>query len=81
MNYVAEKYMWFDRVFECKYETVSFKIYDAAKNLVKNVDKTIAFKTNEHYGNLFQAYPCKPTGFKSVVEMLVVSFTSIVRKR
>jgi hypothetical protein len=51
-------------------ETVSFKIYDAAKNLVKNVDKTIAFKTNEHYGNLFQAYPFASPALKSVVEML-----------
>jgi hypothetical protein len=62
-------------------ETVSFKIYDAAKNLVKNVDKTIAFKTNEHYGNLFQAYPFASPALKSVVEMLEVSFTSIVRNK
>ena len=60
-------------------ETVSFKIYDSAKNLVKNIDKTIAFKTNEHYGNLFQAYPFASPALKLGVEMLDVSFTGIVK--
>jgi hypothetical protein len=50
-------------------ETVSFKIW-CGKTWLKNVDKTIAFKTNEHYGNLFQAYPFASPALKSVVEML-----------
>jgi hypothetical protein len=60
-------------------ETVSFKIYDSAKNVVKSVDKTIAFKTNEHYGNLFQAYSFASPALKLGVEMLDVSFTGIVK--
>jgi hypothetical protein len=43
------------------------------------IDKTIAFKTNEHYGNLFQAYPFASPALKSGVEMLDVSFTGIVK--
>jgi hypothetical protein len=46
--------------------------------VVKSVDKTIAFKTNEHYGNLFQAYPLQPA-LKLGVEMLDVVFTGIVK--
>lgn len=60
-------------------EVVNFKIYDSAKNLVKSVDKTISFKTNEHYGNRFQAYSFASPALKLGVEMLDVSFTGIVK--
>jgi len=60
-------------------ETVSFKIYDSAKNVVKSIDKTIPFKTNEHYGNLFQAYPFASPALKLGVEMVDVSFTGVVK--
>ncbi len=56
-------------------ETVSFKIYDSVKNGIKSIDKTTPFKTNEHYGNLFQAYSFASPALKSGAEMLDVSFT------
>ncbi|PKH66899.1 hypothetical protein CXF59_13360 [Flavobacterium sp. ALD4] len=60
-------------------ETVSFKIYDSGKDKVKSVDKTVAFKANEHYGNLFQAYPFASPALKSEVEILDVSFAGVVK--
>jgi hypothetical protein len=60
-------------------ETVSFKIYDSGNDVVKSVDKTIAFKTNEHYGNTFQAYPFASPALQSEVEMLDVSFSDVTK--
>jgi len=60
-------------------ETVSFKIYDSAKNVVKSIDKTILFKTNEHYGNPFQAYPFASPALKLGTEILDVNFTGVVK--
>lgn len=60
-------------------ETVSFKIYDSAKNVVKSIDKTIPFKTNDHYGNPFQAYSFASPALKSEVQMLDVNFSGIVK--
>lgn len=60
-------------------ETVSFKIYDSVKNGIKSIDKTVLFKTNEHYGNLFQAYSFASPALKTGVEMLDISFSNVVR--
>jgi len=59
-------------------ETISFKMYDSGKDVVKNIDKTIAFKTNEHYGNLFQSYAFASPALKSGAQILGVSFKDIV---
>jgi hypothetical protein len=60
-------------------ETVSFKIYDSVKNVVKSIDKSIPFEINQHYGNLFQAFSFASPALKSGVEMSDVNFTGIVR--
>jgi hypothetical protein len=60
-------------------ETVSFKIYDSAKDVVKSVDKTVAFTINEHYGNPFQAYSFAKPALQSGAQMLDLSFTDVVR--
>lgn len=59
-------------------ETISFKIYDSGKDAVKSIDKTILFKTNEHYGDLFQAYAFASPALQSGAQMLDVSFKDIV---
>jgi hypothetical protein len=58
-------------------ETVSFKIYDSVNNVVKSINKTIPFKINEHYGNLFQAYSFANPALESGAEILDLSFTGI----
>lgn len=60
-------------------ETISFKIYDSTNNVVKNIEKTINFAINEHYGNLFQAYSFANPALKTGVDMLDVGFTGVVR--
>ena len=37
-------------------ETIDFKMYDSANNVVRDSEKTKTFEINAHYGNLFQAY-------------------------
>ena len=58
-------------------ETVSFKIYDSAKNIVKSVDKTINFAINEHFGDLFQAYSFASPALSSKAEITNVSFKNV----
>lgn len=60
-------------------ETISFKIYDSTNNIVKSIEKTIPFKNNEHYGNLFQAYSFASPALNEGVEMLDVSFKDVIR--
>lgn len=60
-------------------EIVDFKIYDSTKNIVKNLDKTMPFKTNEHYGNLFQAYSFASPALKVGAAIIDVSFAGIVK--
>ncbi|PQB03130.1 hypothetical protein BST83_17545 [Polaribacter filamentus] len=59
-------------------ETISFKIYDSGKNAVKSINKTIPFKTNEQYGDLFQAYAFASPALQSGAQMLDVSFKDII---
>ncbi len=37
-------------------ETVEFKIYDSVNNQVVDVDRTVTYEIDEHYGNVFQAF-------------------------
>ncbi|MCP2029850.1 hypothetical protein L1276_005044 [Flavobacterium sp. HSC-32F16] len=58
-------------------ETVNFKIYDAANNSVKNVEKTKVFENNKHYGDLFQSYSFASPALKSEAEITDLSFKDL----
>ncbi|MFD1606056.1 hypothetical protein ACFSJW_19145 [Flavobacterium artemisiae] len=58
-------------------EIVSFKIYDAANNAVKNVDKTKVFENNKHYGDLFQSYSFASPALRSTAEITDFSFKDL----
>lgn len=59
-------------------ETISFKIYDSVKNNVKDVVKTVPFVTNQHIGNLFQAYSFASPALSSSAEIISLSFKDVV---
>jgi len=58
-------------------ETLNFKIYDAANDVVKEVEKTKSFEINEHYGNLFQAYSFASPALSNAAEILAFSFNGV----
>lgn len=58
-------------------ERVNFKIYDAANNSVKNVEKTKVFENNKHYGDLFQSYSFANPALKSEAEITDLSFKDL----
>jgi len=61
-------------------EIVNFKIYDSEKNVVKDVIKTKSFTSNQHFGNLFQAYSFASPALSSAADILDFNFKNIVRK-
>jgi hypothetical protein len=80
--YVASKnqyYAYLTVFSNANNETVSFKIYDSAKNVVKSVDKTINFAINEHFGDLFQAYSFASPALKTEADIIDVNFTGVMR--
>jgi hypothetical protein len=82
LTYVAseDRYYAYLTVFSnVNNETVSLKIYDSVKDVVKSIDKTMSFGINQHYGNLFQAYPFASPALQSGVEILDVNFTGVVK--
>jgi hypothetical protein len=58
-------------------ETISFKIYNSAKNEIKNVEKTKNFTTNENYGNLFQAYSFASPALSTEAGLFNVGFKNV----
>ena len=60
-------------------EPVSFKIYDSVKNEVKEVDKTINFAINEHYGNVFQAYSFASPALSTGADIMDINFKDTTR--
>ncbi|MFB9076324.1 hypothetical protein ACFFLS_19365 [Flavobacterium procerum] len=65
-----KKYMVYLTVFSnTDNEVVSFRIYDSANNVVKNVEKTKVFENNKHYGDLFQSYSFASPALKSEAEI------------
>lgn len=58
-------------------EIVNFKIYDAANNAVKNVEKTKVFENNKHYGDLFQSYSFASPALKSETEIIDFSLKDL----
>jgi hypothetical protein len=61
-------------------ETVNFKIYDSEKNVVKDIIKTKSFTSNQHFGNLFQAYSFASPALSSAADIIDFNFKNIVRK-
>lgn len=83
LTYVANqnKYFAYLTVFSNQNnETISFKIYNSAKNEIKNVDKSKNFTTNENYGNLFQAYSFASPALSTEAGLLGVSFKNVQNK-
>ncbi|WP_281310103.1 hypothetical protein [Flavobacterium flavigenum] len=65
-----KKYMVYLTVFSnTDNEVVSFRIYDSANNVVKNVEKTKVFENNKHYGDLFQAYSFASPALQNTTEI------------
>lgn len=61
-------------------EVVNFKIYDATKNVIKDVLKTAPFIINSHTGSLLQAYCFTNTTLSNSADITDVNFTNITRK-
>lgn len=61
-------------------EIVNFKIYDSEKNVVKDVSKTKFFTSNQHFGNLFQAYSFANPALSSAADIVDFNFKNIIRK-
>lgn len=61
-------------------ETVSFKMYDATKNAIKNAIKTAPFVINNHTGSLLQAYCFSNISLSSNAELTDLNFTNATRK-
>lgn len=73
-----KKYMVYLTVFSnTDNEVVSFKIYDSANNVVKNVDKTKLFENNKHYGDLFQSYSFASPALRTETEITGFGFKDL----
>ncbi|KAF2515694.1 hypothetical protein [Flavobacterium foetidum] len=73
-----KKYMVYLTVFSnTDNEVVSFKIYDSANNVIKNVEKTKVFENNKHYGDLFQSYSFASPALKSEAEIVDFRFKDL----
>lgn len=55
-------------------EIISFKVYDSANNVIRDLEKTKAFENNKHYGNLFQAYSFASPALSNNADILNFSF-------
>jgi hypothetical protein len=83
LTYVSnqDKYFVYLTVFSNQNdEPVSFKIYNSAKNEIKNIDKTKKFTANENYGNLFQAYSFASPALSTEAGLLGVGFKNVETK-
>ena len=77
-----KKYMVYLTVFSnTDNEIANFKIYDAANNAIKNVEKTKVFENNKHYGDLFQSYSFASPALKSETEIIDFSLKDLKAAR
>ena len=60
-------------------ETISFKMYDSANNVVKDVFKNERFASNANLGNLSQTYIFSNNTLQQGVDLLDVSFVGVTR--
>lgn len=58
-------------------ETINFKAYDAANDNLVDIDKTIAFEINAHYGDLLQAYSLANPALNNKAEILDLTFKDV----
>jgi len=58
-------------------ETLNFKIYDAANDVVREVPKTKNFEINGHFGNLFQAFSIASPTLSNAAEILDFNFSGV----
>lgn len=58
-------------------ETINFKIYDSANNVVKDVEKTKTFEINAHNGNLFQSFSIASPALSSSADIIDFGFKDI----
>lgn len=80
LTYVASKdsYYAYLTVFSNENnETLNFKIYDSAKDVVLEVPKTKSFEINGHYGNLFQAFSIASPTLSNAAEILDFNFSEV----
>ena len=61
-------------------DVVTFKVFDATKNVVKDITKTVPFVINNHYGSLLQAFCFANTTLSSSAELLDLNYTNAKRK-
>jgi hypothetical protein len=60
-------------------ETISFKMYDSEKNVVKDVFKTASFTSNANFGNLSQTYIFSNSALRQGADLLDVGFVGVTR--
>ena len=60
-------------------ETISFKMYDSEKNVVKDVFKTASFTSNANFGNLSQTYIFSNKALRQGADLLDVGFVGVTR--
>ncbi|WP_144893511.1 cadherin domain-containing protein [Flavobacterium tiangeerense] len=60
-------------------ETISFKMYDSEKNVVKDVFKTASFTSNANFGNLSQTYIFSNNALRQGADLLDVGFVGVTR--
>ena len=80
--YVAteNKYYAYLTVFaDTNNETISFKMYDSEKNVVKDVFKTAIFTSNANFGNLSQTYIFSNNALRQGADLLDVGFVGVTR--
>lgn len=61
-------------------ETIHFKIYNAAQNVIKEIGLTKPFAINQHFGNLFQAISFASPALSASAEILDFNFKDVIRK-
>lgn len=60
-------------------ETISFKMYDSTKNVVKDVFQTASFTSNANFGNLSQTYIFSNNALRQGANLLDVGFVGVTR--
>lgn len=55
-------------------ETVTFKIYDSARDRIIHIDKTVVFEIDKQYGNAFQAFSLASPPLRNGSSLIDLSF-------
>ncbi|CAM1344887.1 hypothetical protein [Tenacibaculum amylolyticum] len=57
-------------------ENITFKMYDAASDIIVDAVQTQTFEIDQHYGNVFQAYSISNPALNTDAEILNISFAN-----